>query len=76
MDVAIGARIKAVRLAQNPPVSLVWMAREMGCTVQQLHKYETGENRIVFSRLCEIANVLGVHLIDLVGPVLPKRRGP
>lgn len=36
------------------------LARRLGITVQQLHKYEAGTNRIAASRLYEIAQLLGI----------------
>ena len=38
------------------------MARKLGLTFQQVQKYEKGENRIGFSRICDIADVLGTTL--------------
>lgn len=70
MDVALGARIREVRLAQTPRVSQQWIAMECGFTIQQMHKYETGENSLRFSRLCEIADALDVSLLELIGPVV------
>lgn len=73
LDVALGARIKQVRLSQRPRVPLLWVAREIGCTVAQLQKYESGENRVSWSRLCEIAKALDTDLIELIRPVIPPR---
>lgn len=73
LEIALGARIKAVRTARDPRVSQQWLAREIGCTTQQIQKYESGENRIAFSRLCEIANALDMRVIDLIAPLLPNR---
>lgn len=70
LDVALGARIKAARLAAKPRVTLAWIARETNVTTQQLQKYEAGENRVNFSRLCEIASAMGINVIDLIGPVV------
>lgn len=69
MDVALGARIRQVRMAAK--VSQVVVARESGITFQQLQKYERGENRVGFSRLCEISEALGMSLIDLIQPLQP-----
>ena len=36
------------------------LAKAMGLTFQQIHRYESGANRLVSSRLYELASVLGV----------------
>lgn len=73
LDIALGARIRDVRMAQTPRVSQQWLAQEIGCTVAQVYKYERGMNRIAFSRLCQIAKALDIDLIALIGPVIPPR---
>lgn len=69
LDVKLGARIKEVRTTQLPKVSQEWLARELGCTIQQIHKYEAGQNRVTFSRLCEIAKALDMSLMKLIAPL-------
>lgn len=68
LDVALGKRIRAIREAAH--VSQVWVARECGITPAQLQKYESGENRVAFSRLVELAQALNVKVIVLIGPLL------
>lgn len=70
LDVALGRRIKEVRLAQNPVMTQQWVARECNCTVPQIQKYEKGENRVSFSRLCEIAKALDISVLALIKPVV------
>lgn len=72
LDVALGARIREVRLSLKPKVTQDWLGREIGCNVNQIQKYETGENRVAFSRLCEIAKALGMKVTTLILPVLPN----
>lgn len=72
MDVALGARIRDVRLQKE--VSQEWVAREIRVSFQQLQKYERGENRVAFSRLTEIANSLDISVPELIAPVLGRRR--
>lgn len=54
------------------------LAASIGITYQQLHKYETGENRVTIGRLAEIARVLDVPLAffldEAVGASTPTRR--
>lgn len=76
LDIALGARIKAVRLSQRPAVTQQWVARELGCTIQQVHKYESGETRVAFSRLCEIAKALDIGVIEMIAPILRPTSGP
>lgn len=74
LDIALGVRIREVRTAQQPMVSQQWLARELGCTIQQVHKYESGENRVAFSRLCEIAVALDIKVLELIAPVVVPRQ--
>ena len=57
-DVAIGARMRSLRLAAE--LSQEELGQKLGISFQQVQKYELGRNRISASRLLEIANVLGV----------------
>lgn len=52
----IGRRIKAARILQK--YSRERVARRIGVSQQQLHKYEEGLNNIHVSRLAEIARAL------------------
>lgn len=72
LSIAIGARIREVRMAQKPPVPLQWIAQECDCTIQQVQKYESGENRVSWPRLCQLAKALDISVIDLIRPVAPK----
>ncbi|HEX4292627.1 MAG TPA: helix-turn-helix transcriptional regulator [Rhizomicrobium sp.] len=64
LDVALGWRIRLRRkdrgLTQSALASLI------GITFQQVQKYETGDNRVSFSRLMEIATALACSVSDLV----------
>ena len=62
-DTAIGARIRAQRLARR--MTQIALADALGITFQQLQKYEKGQNRIGAGRLQEIATVLRVPLAAL-----------
>lgn len=76
LDVALGARIKAVRLAQVPRVSQQWVALECGISFQQLQKYESGTDRISFSRLCALATALDISVPDLIAPLFTQAARP
>ena len=57
-DRHVGARIRERRIMMG--LSQQQLARMIGVTYQQAHKYERGLNRISAGRLYEIAQVLGV----------------
>ena len=58
IDVHIGRRIRARRriLGMNQSD----LARRIGVTFQQVHKYETGQSAVTAARLFAIASTLGV----------------
>jgi transcriptional regulator with XRE-family HTH domain len=62
-DTAIGARIRAQRLARK--MTQIALADALGITFQQLQKYEKGRNRVGAGRLQEIATLLGVPVTAL-----------
>jgi transcriptional regulator with XRE-family HTH domain len=64
-DTAIGARIRAQRLARR--MTQIALADALGITFQQLQKYENGKNRVGAGRLQEVAKVLHVPLAALFG---------
>jgi transcriptional regulator with XRE-family HTH domain len=77
MDSHIGGRLKARRVVSN--LSQERLADQMGVSFQQLHKYETGLNRISSSMLFRAAKALNVGVEyffnDCVDPsAVPGRR--
>ncbi|MEA2879880.1 MAG: hypothetical protein QOF14_5076 [Hyphomicrobiales bacterium] len=64
-DTAIGARIRARRLARK--MTQIALADALGITFQQLQKYETGKNRVSAGRLQQLAEVFGVPVNALFG---------
>ncbi len=69
MDHQVARRIRQARLRRG--LSQSELAREMGLSLQQVHKYETARNRIGAARLVQVAQVLGVEmdwLFDDAGP--------
>ena len=48
------------------------LAKRIGVTYQQAHKYETGVNRITAGRLYQIAQVLGTDVSYFFGEAGPK----
>jgi transcriptional regulator with XRE-family HTH domain len=60
VDEHVGGRLRKRRLARG--LSQDALARILGVSFQQLHKYETGENRLSVSRLYQLCLVLDVPL--------------
>jgi transcriptional regulator with XRE-family HTH domain len=67
LDIALGARVrlrrKELRMSQGQ------LACALGITFQQIQKYEHGTNRISFSRLVGICEVLECSLADLISEI-------
>lgn len=63
IDSTMGFVIRLRRLAQN--MSQVTLAAHCGVTFQQVQKYESGANRISFSRLVRIAKAMQCQVQDL-----------
>ena len=58
IDRHVGARLRARRLELG--LSQVRLADALGVTFQQIQKYERGTNRVVASRLFDLAQILRV----------------
>lgn len=58
IDRAVGRRVREVRVEAG--LTQKQLAYKIGITYQQIHKYETGVNRISIGRLFEIAKFLDV----------------
>jgi transcriptional regulator with XRE-family HTH domain len=68
IDSEIGALIRKRRVAKG--WTLVALAVALGCTHQQLTKYERGRDRVSAAQVWRIADVLGV----LVASLYPEKR--
>lgn len=62
VDRHVGQRIRWHRIQRS--LSQDELARQLGISYQQLHKYETGSNAVSASRLFEIAEVFGLEAGD------------
>jgi transcriptional regulator with XRE-family HTH domain len=60
IDVYIGAHIRKHRLARH--LTQRQLAKMSGVTMQQLQKYETGDNRVSAASLYEICKLLKVRI--------------
>lgn len=58
-DIAIGARIRALRIAADMSQSA--LGRAVGISFQQIQKYELGRDRVAVGTLKAIADALAVH---------------
>lgn len=56
-DAQIGHRIREARI--NASMTQSDLGRELGCSSQQVHKYERGSNRVSAGTLFIIAQALG-----------------
>ena len=65
VDVEVGARVRAYREAAG--LSQQDLSRLIRISVQQIQKYERGQNRISVSRLVQIAEQLGTSGAVLLG---------
>ncbi|MBL6080100.1 helix-turn-helix transcriptional regulator [Belnapia sp. T18] len=81
MDKHVGRRIREQRLAMG--LSQQQLARIIGITYQQAHKYERGLNRISVGRLFSVAQALatepawffeGLTADSAVEEILPRQR--
>lgn len=64
VDIAIGARIRAARVAKGMKQAAV--AEQLGISFQQFQKYELATNRLSAGRLHQIAGILGTTVGVLV----------
>lgn len=64
MDVALGAAIRIRRRIHG--LSQEALAQKCGVTFQQIQKYESGFNRVSFSRLVLISRALGCRVTELL----------
>lgn len=69
-DVAVGLRIRALRRAAGHTQKE--LARHVGVTNAQLHRYEAGISRVAASRLVAIAKALNCRVADLVSDDAPE----
>ena len=74
LDVALGSHIRQRR--RDLGLSQERLASQVGITFQQVQKYEHGTNRVSFSRLAEIAQVLRCGVMDLVGDLDKSKASP
>ncbi|MDD9331094.1 MAG: helix-turn-helix transcriptional regulator [Wolbachia sp.] len=61
IDKEIGKRIKEARLTCG--MSQDDLGKKVGVTFQQIQKYEKGINRVLVSRLCDIAKALSKDIV-------------
>ena len=62
VDIHVGKQLEKYRIEKN--ISRKILAKNLGISYQQVHKYEKGKNRISASRLYQIANFLHISIED------------
>jgi transcriptional regulator with XRE-family HTH domain len=60
LDAHFGEKLRARRLMMVPKLSQAELARKLHITLQQIHKYETGKNRMSAAMMAQIAASLKV----------------
>ena len=73
-EIALGARIRAARLAAH--TSQGALGEAVGVSFQQVQKYELGQDRVAVSTLHAIAVALGVHPGSFFDEDMPAATGP
>ncbi|NBU73231.1 MAG: XRE family transcriptional regulator [Bacteroidetes bacterium] len=64
VDVAVGKALRYWRLKRD--MSQQQVAVAVGVSYQMVQKYEAAESRVSMGRLCDLAEVLQVEIMDLV----------
>ncbi len=59
IDLEVARRVRKTRI--DCGIAQATVSKIIGVSATQIQKYETGQNRLSISRLCEIAQVFGVH---------------
>jgi transcriptional regulator with XRE-family HTH domain len=66
----IAERRRAIAMSQND------LGRELRISLQQIHKYEKGKNRLSAARLYEICQVLDVPIASMFDGIPRSARAP
>lgn len=66
LDREIGARLRSARRACR--MSQTALGEVIGVTIQQVQRYEVGENRLSAAALIRVARALDLSPLDLLGP--------
>ena len=78
VDETIGQRIRMARV--NACMTQAQLGEHLGCSSQQIHKYERGSNRVSAGTLFLIAQALGQRVdwffLDAAQTVSPQMNGP
>lgn len=74
IDCHVGRRIRAYRLMAG--ISQAELGAAIGVSFQQVQKYETGQNRISASRLCQVAARLDVPVREFFDGISLLPDGP
>lgn len=72
--VEVGRRVRRMRLAGQPPWTQEQLARRVGLTRSSVANLEAGNQRVPLHTLIQVAQVLGVPVVELI-PVEPPTIG-
>jgi transcriptional regulator with XRE-family HTH domain len=62
LDLQLGTRVRTTRKTQG--MSQAYLADRIGCSFQQVQKYESGANRLSVGTLLRISKAFGMKLED------------
>jgi transcriptional regulator with XRE-family HTH domain len=64
-DIERGAIVRRIRIERN--LKLVYVAKMVGTSYQQIQKYETGENELSITSMKKVAAALEVDACEICG---------
>src|SRR5271169_1741090 len=70
-DITLAARIKAERFLRHKSQDEI--AASCGISPASYAHYESGRNRITWGRICQIADALGISVVELITPLLENK---
>lgn len=70
ISVLLGERIRNER--RKARLTQVGLAEKMGLSMQQIQKYESGSTSISVERIYELAKILNVDVLEIIGVSQPK----
>jgi transcriptional regulator with XRE-family HTH domain len=74
IDRIIGGNLRTIRLKRG--LTQIDVADALGCTFQQVQKYEKGKNRISASVVYRLCGILGAGVLDFYAGLEPGEQIP
>ncbi|WP_253300068.1 helix-turn-helix domain-containing protein [Wolbachia endosymbiont of Chironomus riparius] len=72
IDTKLGKKIRYLRLTNGLTQSQ--LGKKVGVTFQQIQKYETGKNRVLVSRLYDLAEALSVTVQEFISDTVDSTK--